>query len=64
MIKQGKAIMHMLLIWRLHRGAAGTPGAEMLTEVTRRVDMFHADHVARKRRMTLERIEAEEAEKE
>lgn len=48
---QGKTIIHMLKIWRKHRGAKGTPGEGMIGEITSRLDDMLRDDAERKARL-------------
>jgi hypothetical protein len=36
--RQGKTIVQMLKVWRLHRGGKGTPGEGMIGQIAARVD--------------------------
>lgn len=54
--KQGKPLMDMLKLWRKHRGAKGTPGQGVLTEVTTRLDRMIADDRERVSELTAVRV--------
>lgn len=40
---RGAQVLEMLMTWRIHRGAKGTPGEGMLTEIAAKVDGFVAE---------------------
>ena len=49
--RQGKSVMQMLKVWRKHRGARGTPGEGMISEIAERVDAILSEDRERKARL-------------
>ncbi len=49
--RQGKSMMQMLKIWRLHRGRKGTRGEGMIGEITERLDKILAEDRQRKKNL-------------
>jgi hypothetical protein len=47
LLRQGKALVQSLKIWRLHRGRMGTPGAGKLALISARVDALLVEDRAR-----------------
>jgi len=43
--------MQMLKVWRKHRGARGTPGEGMISEIAERVDAILSEDRERKARL-------------
>lgn len=43
LLRQGKALVQSLKVWRLHRGRAGSPGAGKLALISARVDAALAE---------------------
>ncbi len=48
----GKSLIQLLKIWRIHRGAKGTPGEGKLSDITFRLDQLLADDRQRRKEMT------------
>ena len=49
--RQGKSVMQMLKVWRKHRGARGSPGEGMISQVASRVDQMLVEDRERKARL-------------
>lgn len=47
--RQGKSVMQMLKLWRKHRGAKGTPGEGMISQIAARVDAILEEDRERKK---------------
>ena len=47
----GKSVMQMLKVWRKHRGARGSPGEGMISQVASRVDQMLVEDRERKARL-------------
>jgi predicted nucleic acid-binding Zn ribbon protein len=41
--RRGARLYHLLMIWRRHRGRAGSPGAGMFSRVTQMLDAWHRE---------------------